>query len=295
MYKFINKTFLILFVLSTISCSDSLNSGIEAQSDVDFMEPVTSALMSLEGDETTGSGIFMLNWNGMKPRFSDAEEVKLGMAMAIGFESESTLKPPHNVSTVDMGTVTIHSADGETIELIKQKSRFSEEDLVYRSERFAPFQERSTLTFEAGGQYSVNTSGAGTFPSLDLKVTAPENKVSILSPTSERLQNHSGDLEITWDANPGKPVAVHIRPAIDPRSSEKPSPFNKEDSEIILLEDQNGSYTISGETFSEIAGNSDGNAVHISVDQMHLEDVVAEGRTYRVIMRTGDHRLVELD
>lgn len=295
MNKFINRTVLLLFVLGAISCSDSLNSGAEAQSELEILEPMTSALMSLESSETTGSGIFMLTWGGMTPRFADAKEDNLGMAMAIGFESESTLKPPYNVSTVDMGTVTIHSAKAEAIELSKQNSRFSEDNLVYRSERFRPFQERSTLSFDPGGQYSVKTSGAGLFPSLNLMVTAPENTVSILSPSAETLQNHSGDLDITWDANPDKPVALLIRPAIDPRSGGAPGSFNREDSDIILLDEQDGSYTISRETLSEILANSGGKALHISVGQLYVEDVEADGQTYRVIMKTGDQRLVELN
>ncbi|MDX1671345.1 MAG: hypothetical protein R3211_03330 [Balneolaceae bacterium] len=284
---------LLLLMLGAISCSDALNPNTE-ESDLEFLDSMTSALISSEQGEVNGNGIFMLNWSAINPRFTDENE-KLAMAMAIGFDDEISLQPPYNISTVDMGRVTIRSADNQTVELSKQSSRFSGEHLVYSYRSFGPFQRNASLSFDAGEEYRIQTSGSDVFPSLNLAVTAPDKQVSILTPSDSKLYNHSGDLVLTWDAIPGKPVGIHIRPAINPREGQKPGRFNREESEMIILEDQNGTYTVSEESLLEIAGNSDLNAVQISVGQLHVDDVESDGKTYRVIMRSADHRLIDLN
>ena len=287
---------MLLFILSTISCSDSLTPNIEASSELEFPEPMTAALASSETGEVSGDGIFMLNWNGMNPhsRFSDDNEM-LALAMAIGFDKEVQLQPPYHVSTVDMGTVTIRSAGNETIELAKQQSRFSADQLVYSSKHFGPFQQTASLTYVAGGEYSIETSGSGDFPALRLSITAPDKQVAILSPSETHLQAHSGDLELKWEAMSSKPVGIHIRPALNPREGQKPGQFTRESSEMIILEDQDGAHTIPEEIITSVAEASGSNAVHISVGQLHVNDIETDGKIYRVIMRTADHLLVRLN
>ena len=272
-----------------------MNSTSDEISDIEFMEPMTSALMSLESNEVYGNGVFMLNWSALNSRFSDNKKDELGMAMAIGFDGEVLLKPPYSRSTVEMGSVSIESANGEMIELRKQPSRLSGAEVVYIHRSFGPFSDQASLTYDGGGEYTIRTSGSDVFPSLNLSATSPDKQVLILSPSENSLENYSGDLELNWDALSDKPVAIHIRPSFNPKESEKPGQFNREDSEMILLEDHNGTYTISAETLSEIAGHSKANSVHVSVGQLHVNDFEYGGQTYRIIMRMADHRLVELD
>ncbi|NBC26548.1 MAG: hypothetical protein GVY08_06790 [Bacteroidetes bacterium] len=286
---------LVLFLMSTISCSDTLNSTTDATTDLEFMEPMTSSLMSLESNDTSGNGIFILNWSALNPRFSADNENKLGMAMAIGFDEQVSLKLPYNTSTVDMGSVSIQSAQGEAVELRKQSSRFSGEHTVYSHRSFGPFSNEASLTYQAGAEYTIHTTGSEVFPALNLKATTPEKQVSIITPSSNRLENHSGGIDLSWDAVSGKPVAIHIRPSFNPKEGGKPGEFNREDSEMILLEDQNGSYTITGETLTEIADRTDANVLHISVGQLHVNDIESGDQTYRIIMRSADHRTVQLN
>jgi hypothetical protein len=286
---------LVLFLMSTISCSDTLNSTTDATTDLEFMEPMTSSLMSLESNEASGNGIFILNWSALNPRFSADNENKLGMAMAIGFDEQVTLKPPYNTSTVDMDSVSIQSARGESVELRKQSSRFSGKHTVYSHRSFGPFSNETSLSYQAGAEYTIHTTGSEVFPALNLRATTPEKQVSILTPSANRLENHAGGVDLSWDAESGKPVAIHIRPSFNPKQGGKPGKFNREDSEMILLEDQNGTYTISGETLTEIADRTGANVLHISVGQLHVNDVESGGQTYRIIMRSADHRTVELN
>lgn len=295
MVKRIYKTVLVLFVIGTTSCSDALNSTTDTAADQEFIEPMTSALMSLESNEASGNGIFILNWSALNPRFTEDNENKLGMAMAIGFDGEVAFKPPYHTSTVDMGSVSIQSAQGESVELSKQSSRFSGEHTVYSHRSFGPFANEASLTYQEGAEYTIRTTGSEAFPALNLKATTPEKRVSIITPSANRLENHSGGVELSWNAVTGKPVAIHIRPSFNPKEGEKPGKFNREDSEMILLEDQNGTYTISGETLTEIADRTDANVLHISVGQLHVNDVESGGQAYRIIMRSADHRTIELN
>ncbi|MCG2588954.1 hypothetical protein [Rhodohalobacter sulfatireducens] len=295
MVKRIYKTVLVLFLLGTTSCSDALNSTTDTTAELEFMEPMTSALMSLESNEASGNGIFILNWSALNPRFLKDNENKLGLAMAIGFDEQVSFKPPYHTSTVDMGSVRIESAQGESVGLSKQSSRFSGEHTVYSHRSFGPFSNESSLSYQADAEYTISTTGSETFPALNLKATTPEKQVSIVTPSSNRMENHSGGVELSWDAVSGKPVAIHIRPSFNPKEGEKPGKFNREDSEMILLEDQNGTYTISGETLSEIADRTGAHTLHISVGQLHVNDVESGGQTYRVIMRSSDHLRVDLD
>lgn len=295
MVKQIYKAVLVIFLLSLSSCSDALNSNSDTASDLEFMEPMTSALMSLESNEVSGNGIFILNWSALNPRFSTENANKLGLAMAIGFDEQVSFNPPYHTGTVNMGSVSIESAQGKSVKLSKQSSRFSGENTVYSHRSFGPFSNDSSLSYQAEAEYTIRTTGSEVFPSLNLKATTPEKQVSILTPSSNRLENHSGDVELSWNAVSGKPVAIHIRPSFNPKEGEKPGKFNREDSEMILLEDQNGSYTISGEILSEIADRTGASTLHISVGQLHVNDIESGGQTYRVIMRSADHRMVELN
>lgn len=286
---------LVLFLMSTISCSDTLNSTTDTTTDLEFMDPMTSSLMSLESKEESGNGIFIMNWSALNPRFSTDNENKLGMAMAIGFNGDVSLKPPYNTSTVDMGSVSIQSAQGESVELSKQSSRFSGEYTVYSHRSFGPLSNESSLSYQVDAEYTISTTGSDVFPALNLKASTPEKQVSILTPSANRLENHSGDVELSWNAVSEKPVAIHIRPSFNPKEGENPGKFNREDSEMILLEDQNGTYAISGEILSEIADRTNANVLHISVGQLHVNDVESGGQTYRIIMRSADHRTVQLN
>lgn len=294
MYKQISSALLLFMVLGVISCSDTLNSNGDERSELEILEPLTEALMSQDQREIYGKGIFILNWSGINPRFSEDSQ-SLKMAMAIGFDEEVLLKPPYTASSVDMGTVTITSEDDEIIELTKKSSRFSGDQIVYSHRSFGPYRTNESLPYRAGGNYTLQASGSGVFPSLTTSVTAPEQQVTIVSPAADRVDSHSGDLTLTWDALPNNPVGIHIRPAINPLSGQGPGDFNREDSRIIILDGEEDSYTISKKTLSEIADKSNENAVHVSVGQLNVHDVETEGRTYRVLMKTADHRLVTLN
>lgn len=294
MYKLTTIAILSLFIVNVISCTDALNSSQDNLSDIEIMDPMTSALISIENNEVHGNGIFSMNWSSLNPRFSN-ENDELGMALAIGFDKEVLLKPPYDTPTVEMGSVSIESARGESIKLTKQKSRFSGEHIIYSHRSFGPFTKQASLSYDAGSQYSISTSGSDVFPALHLTTTTPNKQVSILSPSDEILENHSGEIELSWDAVAGKPVAIHIRPSFDPKAGEKPGSFNRDHSKMILLEEQNGTYTITGQTLSEISERSAAKTLHISVGQLYVNDFQTDGKTYRVIMRSADHRLVKLN
>ena len=295
MYKLTYITVSLILVLFSTACTDALNPNNATSADLEIMAPMTSSLLTLENEEASGNGIFILNWNMLNPRFSSDNENSLGMAMALGFKDERSFEPPYYTNTVDMGLVIIESAQEEAVELSMQTSRFSGKKRVYSYRSFGPFSRQESLTYKTGSEYTIRTSGSDVFPALNIKAAAPDKQVSIMTPFENRLENHTGAIELSWEAVSDNPVAIHIRPSFNPKAGEKPGKFNREDSEMILLEDQNGSYTIPGENLSEIADRTGANVLHISVGQIHVSDVEYGGQIYRVIMRTADHRIVELN
>ncbi|PWN07041.1 hypothetical protein [Rhodohalobacter mucosus] len=283
---------IILIAVTGSACSEMLNSETE-ETDSDFMEPMTAALISEEGKEVKGKGIFMLTWSNFNPGFLDGDATR-GTAMAIGFEEETLLLPPHKSSTVNMGDVTIELPQQEILQLEKQNFRF-QDHTVYSSRSIGPFQQNRSISFAPEQDYTFNVSGSEIFPALILQVTTPKDMVTITAPDDSDAAGHTGDLTLNWDANPKRPVGIMIRPAIQFRKGQKPQGLNRENSEIIILKDQDGTYTLSNEILNKVASFSDKNAVHVSVGQLHFEDQVVDGASYRTIIRTDDHLYVRLN
>ena len=292
MNKIIQVSLIIFIALGSFACSDGINSGSE-QADLDFMEPMTAALISEEGQDIRGKGVFILSWRNFHPRFMQEATVR-GTATAFGFEEETSLLPPHDHATTDMGTVRVESPASETVELRKTNSPLSGQK-VYSSRVIGPFNGGSDLSFVSNGDFLFDVSGSQFFPSLELSISAPSELVTITTPSESSLDQLSVDLNLRWNSNTERPVGIFIRPAVQFNKGEKPQRPDHENSEMIILKDHDGSYTLSHDLLSKVASHSDENRVHISVGQLQFQDLKVEGETYRVITRTDDSLQIRLD
>jgi hypothetical protein len=248
--------------------------------------------------------------------------------MAIAFDgTQDETAPFRSLSGIDMGTVYLNYS-GNRREMAKKEGHRRGTFYCLFPER--PEPSEPGLEFVAGGSYEFEVTGSDAFSPLKATLTAPQELLQISSHTNGDQIDPSSDLTVTWtggSADGG--VLVRMRPFfLPPADGEKPrdrfmqgikqggpkhewwsngggqgpghghrgghgfGPMRFHRGFFIKLDSNPGTYTIPADEIQNIVGLMGTTEIAVMVAQISDSSVDHDGKTYKLLVRNGDMRVL---
>ena len=286
----------------------------------------TSNVSGVNVDGT--SGVFSIGWRQIIVP-EDQTTVLRGDAMVIAFDgTQDETAPYRTMSGVDIGTVSL-SYGGTQRELVKKEGYRRGTFYCLFPERPQPTEPG--LDFIAGGSYEFDVTGSANFSPLKVSLAAPQELLQISSHANGDQIDPSSDLTVTWtggSADGG--VLVRVRPFFLPPTDglqardrfregikqggprhqwwsegngEKgfhhgpggghpfgPVRFHRGFS--VKLDTNPGTYTIPADEIENILGLCGTTEIAVTVSQISASSIDHDSRSYTLLVRNGDMRVL---
>jgi hypothetical protein len=287
----------------------------------DQLETSNSAGVDVDG----ASGVFSIGWRQMIVP-EDQTTTLRGDAMAIAFDgTQDETAPFRTLSGIDMGTVYLNYS-GNHRELAKKEGH--RRGVFYALFPERPEPTEPGLEFVAGGSYEFEMTGSEAFSPLKVSLTAPQELLQISSHTNGDQINPSSDLTVTWtggSADGG--VLVRLRPFFLPptdgmRARDRfmqgiqhggpkhqwwsngggeghgpgrghgfgPMRFHR--GFFIKLDSNPGTYTIPADEIQNVLGLMGTTEIAVTVAQISATSVDHDAKSYKLLVRNGDMRVL---
>jgi hypothetical protein len=285
----------------------------------------------LEMSETAGvqvdnaSGVFSIGWRQIIVP-EDQTTTLRGDAMAIAFDgTQNETAPFRTRSGMDMGSVFLNY--GENHRELNKKEGFRR-GIFYCLFPERPEPTEPGLEFIPGGSYEFEVSGSESFSPVKVSITAPTALMNITSHANGDRVDGSSDLTITWDGGSADGgILIRLRPFFHPMGKGEmtrdrfmegfknggprhemwnghggegfgggnnfhrfPMLFARGYSQ--KLDSNPGTFTIPATDVLSIINLSGASEIAVIVSQMSPTSFQNDGRSYTLLFRNGDMRVL---
>ena len=287
-----------------VGCSDQSANEPDAANAADVAGGVAQSeltLMKAAGIGLDGSkGVFSVGWREMFNPNSPENEITIGRAMAVVFESTpQTLR-----GEIDIGTVSLNYGSNH-LEL--QKRVGPNAGVLYTS--FAPPRDNTANTnieFISSGSYEFEVTGSTNFSAMSASLTAPAALLDITSPVRGNSISIATDVTMTWMgglSSSGVVIVVMPRPEFKGGPMGEGGPHREGgpggpgghppmlDSTraiIVHLDNNPGTYTIAASKLQELVTKTSATGFVFTVSQFTSTDISHDGGMVMLVLRNGD-------
>lgn len=276
----------------------------------------------------SSNGEFCIGWNQFVGPLSPGSE-RLGNASVIVSSGIVTGEGGRAVrSGVDIGTVYLNYS-GNHQEFHKSQPRFGGTFYSIFPQLFG--QASAGVTFSGSTEYEFEVSGSSLFSPLKVSVSSPAGLISITSHTNGEEVSADSDIVLVWTGGrPEGSVLVRVTPMVgfgsdgfdpcdstgrkeDPtdkgrgrggmrpefgrvmpglRDGDLGGPMRIDTGYVVLLPNNPGTTVVSAATIQQILDGS--SRLSITVSQLTASEFTHDSGTYRLVMRDGDRRMLNI-
>jgi hypothetical protein len=318
----------VLVLLIPYGCSDS--TGPQGSTSIPSSLQSVLAAVSLDRAQlsvagvTTGStkAVFSIGWKKfVGPSIANGDTMGQAYAIALPETVTSSMRP----TGLDMGTVTL-SYPGGSLELTKRIA--PDKGVIY--ETFGKgihrmFMLPMTIPFVANGVYTFTVTGTDAYSAGAFQITAPSSLLSFTGYANGDTVSASSGLTLKWTGGSSSDsVLVRIVPHLRPGEAELAEARDSLGCEgdhhggrrpmgyregrfmmggplegmgpefwrgIVVTIPNTGSYTLSAVDIAALLNGTSAGELMIGVSQVVKQQVLHDGGTTSVVLRSGD-RLV---
>ena len=310
--------------LSGMSPTADVQTAVAASIAAD--ELTVSKLSGIAIDSSNGE--FCIGWNQFVGPLSPGSE-RLGNAAVIVTNGTVAREGPRAVrGGVDIGSVYLNYS-GNHQEFHKNQPRFGGTFYSIFPQLFG--QTSTGITFAGGTDYEFEVSGSSLFSPLKISITSPAGLISITSHTNGEQVNADSDIVLMWTG--GKPdgsVLVRVTPMVgfgsdgfdtcdstgrkeDPtekgrgrggmhpeigrlmpgvHDGDLDGPMRIDTGYVVHLPNNPGATVISAATVQQILDGA--SRLSITVSQLSALEFTHDSGKYRLVMRDGDRRMLNV-
>ena len=318
----------VLVLLVPFGCSESTGPQSSTATASSLQSVLTAvsldrAQLSIAGVTTTATkAVFSIGWKKfVGPTAVSADSAGQAYAIALPETATSSMRP----TGLDMGTVTLSYA-GASLELTKRIA--PDGGVIY--ETFGKgvrhlFTLPTMIPFIANGVYTFTVTGSDAYSAGTFEITAPSSLLSFTGHSNGDTVSVSSDLTLAWTGGSSADsvlvrIVPHLRPGQCELAEARDSLGCKEDHHggkrpmghreghfmvggplegmgpefskgIVVTVPNTGSYTLSAADVATLFSGTSAGELMIGVSQVVKQQVLHDGGTTSVVLRSGD-RLV---